>query len=36
MPIDRHFHSAQVVANPHALLMVHGLCMFMGRGLTWQ
>jgi hypothetical protein len=36
MPIDRHIHSSKVVVNPHPLLMVHGLCMFMYRGSTWQ
>ncbi len=36
MPIDRHIHSSNVVVNPHPLLMAHGLCMFMYRGLTWQ
>jgi len=36
MPIDRHIHSSKVVVNPHPLLMAHGLCMFMYRGLTWQ
>jgi hypothetical protein len=36
MLIDRHIHSSKVVVNPHPLLMAHGLCMFMYRGLTWQ
>ncbi len=35
MSIDRHIHSSKVVVNPHPLLMAHGLCMFMYRGLTW-
>jgi hypothetical protein len=34
IPIDRHMHFSKVVVNP--LLMAHGLCMFMYRGLTWQ
>jgi hypothetical protein len=36
MPIDRHIHFSKLVVNPHPLLMAHGVCMFMYRGLTWQ